>query len=78
MLANKLIIASRSCCVDVKTLRVLSAAQSLIKYPLRMRHSMTNLYETLGVPYDSTAEEIEKAYAKLAKFFDPSKGDKAM
>jgi len=43
-----------------------------------MRHSMTNIYETLGVPYDATQEEIEKAYAKLAKFFDPSKGDKEM
>ena len=43
-----------------------------------MRHSITNLYETLGIPNDSTAEEIEKAYAKLAILFDPSKGDKTM
>ena len=36
-----------------------------------MRHSMTNLYETLGVEYTATEDEIESAYARLSKFFDP-------
>ena len=31
---------------------------------------MTNLYETLGVPYDSTGEQIELAYQRMHKFFD--------
>ena len=35
-----------------------------------------DLYETLGVPCEATYEEIETAYARLAMFFDPSKGDK--
>ena len=32
---------------------------------------MTNLYETLGVEYDASYEEIEAAYKKMSKFFDP-------
>ena len=32
---------------------------------------MTNLYETLGVTFDATTDEIENAYARLSKFFDP-------
>jgi len=39
---------------------------------MRQRHSMTNLYETLGVRYDSTNDEIENAYKRLTKFFDPA------
>ena len=50
-----------------------SANQNVLGFtPLRMRHSMTNLYETLGVHYDSTPEEIESAFQKLTKFFDPA------
>lgn len=40
-----------------------------------MRHSMTNLYETLNVKYTASEEEIEVAYARLSKFFDPSQGE---
>ena len=36
---------------------------------------MTNLYETLGVTYDATQEEIEGAYTRLSKFFDPKNSD---
>ena len=57
---------------NLQALRPLQSAR-LIKYPMRMRHSMTNLYETLGVRYDSTDEEIVNAYKRLSKFFDPNK-----
>lgn len=36
---------------------------------------MTNLYETINVPYNATEEEIHEAYKRLTKFFDPSKGE---
>lgn len=36
---------------------------------------MTNLYETLGVTYDASEEEIKNAYTRLSKFFDPKEGD---
>ena len=40
---------------------------------------MTNLYDTLGVPKNATAEEIKKAYRKLAREHHPdaSGGDEA-
>ena len=44
--------------------------QLLARYPTRSRHSMTNLYETLGVHYEATGEEIEAKYQKLFKAFD--------
>ena len=34
---------------------------------------MTNLYETLGVDHFATKEEIQKAYDRLASFYDPEK-----
>lgn len=37
---------------------------------------MTNLYETLGVHYDAKPEEIELAFQKLTKFFDPAQQTK--
>ena len=39
-------------------------------HPVRARHSMTNLYETLGVKRDSEEEEIEAAYQRLYNLFD--------
>jgi|688.fasta_scaffold2486078_1 DnaJ-class molecular chaperone len=32
---------------------------------------MTTFYETLGVDFKASPEEIEKAYIQLAKFFNP-------
>jgi len=32
---------------------------------------MTNLYETLGVRHTASFEEIEDAYMRLSKFFNP-------
>jgi len=37
---------------------------------VRQKHSMTNLYETLGVTYEASTEEIEKSYKRLCSFFD--------
>lgn len=57
---------------------MLPASQTLLlKWPVRQRHSMTNLYETLGVTYDADLAEIENAYKRLSKFFDPKEGDSA-
>lgn len=36
-----------------------------------MRHSMTNIYETLGVGRNATEQEIQAQYDKMMKFFHP-------
>jgi len=42
--------------------------------PQRARHSMTNLYETLGVTQDVSFAEIETAYRHLAKYYMKENG----
>ena len=46
-------------------------SKTLLECSKRLRHSMTNLYETLGVHYDASNDEIENAYKRLTMFFDP-------
>lgn len=41
---------------------------------VRHRHSMTNLYETLGCTQLSTHQDIENAYRHMAKFYIPKDG----
>ena len=42
----------------------------LLVYPHRLKHQMTNLYETLGVTPKASKSEIEAAYTKLRVFFE--------
>ena len=42
--------------------------------PQRARHSMTNLYETLGVTQDASFTEIESAYRHLTKYYIKENG----
>ncbi|CAI2370733.1 unnamed protein product [Moneuplotes crassus] len=41
----------------------------VVRVPVRFRHSMTNLYESLGVKRKATQEEIEEAYNALKAVF---------
>ena len=69
-LARSLVYGGERHCRIAMQRRHVLPVSSLIAIPVRHKMSMTNLYETLGVTFEATTEDIEEAFKKRAHYFD--------